>query len=111
MVGFDTYHNAGEPPVPYLGVGRGESALWENPWLNVNTNIGVLASLGTSVSNNYVVSIVKGQMTVTMDGAQVFSGNVTVPAVAYLYVTASTGGCWEQTVISNLAAIVSAPSN
>ena len=22
----------GDPPVPYLGVGRGETALWENPW-------------------------------------------------------------------------------
>lgn len=34
-------------------------------------------------------------MTFAMDGSQVFSGNVTVPPVAYLYGTASTGGAWE----------------
>lgn len=111
VLGFDTYLNAGDPEVPYLGVGRGESALWENPWLNVNTNIPALASLGITVSHNYIVSIVQGKMTVSMDGTQVFSGNVTVPPVAYLYVTASTGGSYEKTVISNLAATVSAPSN
>jgi len=119
VLGFDTYWNAADPingypadpPVPYLGVGRGESALWENPWFNVNTNIPALATHGTTVSHNYAVSIVQGQMTVTMDGTQVFSGSVTVPPVAYLYVTASTGGDWEKTVISNLSATVSAPSN
>jgi hypothetical protein len=111
VLGFDTYHNTGDPPVPYLGVGRGEDALWENPWLNVNTNISALATLGSTVSHDYTVSIVQGTMTVTMDGSQVFSGNVTVPPVAYLYVTASTGGCWERTVIGNLSATVAAPSN
>ncbi len=111
VLGFDTYENVGDPPVPYLGVGRGETALWEKPWLNVNTNIGLLAELGTTVTHSYVVSIVQGQMTVTMDGTQVFSGGVTVPPVAYLYITASTGGDYEQTVISSLTATVSAPSN
>jgi len=111
VLGFDTYENAGDPPVPYLGVGRGEPALWENPWFNVNTNIPPLASPGSTISHDYTVSIVQEQMTVTMDGSQVFSGNVTVPPVAYLYVTASTGGSWEQTNISNLSATVSAPSN
>jgi hypothetical protein len=111
VLGFDTYHNAGDPPVPYLGVGRGETPLWENPWFNVDTNIPALAINGMSVSHDYTVSIVQGEMAVTMDGVQVFSGNVTVPSVAYLYVTASTGGSFEQTVISNLTASVSAPSN
>jgi hypothetical protein len=92
-------------------VGRGESALWENPWFDVNTNIPALATHATTVPHNYTVSIVQGLMTVTMDAAQVFSGSVTVPPVAYLYVTASTGGSYEQTVISNLSATVSAPSN
>src|SRR5208283_3679300 len=60
VLGFDTYHNAGDPPVPYLGVGRGETALWENPWFNVNTNIPALATHGTTVTHNYTVSIVQG---------------------------------------------------
>jgi Bacterial Ig-like domain (group 2) len=111
VLGFDTYHNAGDPTVPYLGVGRGETALWENPWFNVNTNIPALAIHATTVTHNYTVSIVQGQMTVTMDGTQVFSGSVTVPPVAYFYMTASTGGSYERTVISNLSATVSAPSN
>jgi hypothetical protein len=50
-------------------------------------------------------------LTVTMDGVQVISGNITAPPVAYLYVTASTGGKIEQAVISNLSATVSVPSN
>jgi hypothetical protein len=50
-------------------------------------------------------------MSVTMDGTQVFSGYVTVPPVAYLYMTSSTGGDWEETVISNISATVNAPSN
>jgi len=109
VLGFDTYENFGDPPVPYLGVGRGEAALWENPWFNVNTNIPALATAGLVVSHDYTVTIVQGQITVTMDGTQVFSGSVAVPPVAYLYVTASTGGSWEQTDISNLAATVSTP--
>ncbi len=50
-------------------------------------------------------------MNVTMDGTQVFSGAVSVPPVAYLYFTAATGLDYELTVISNVSATVSAPSN
>jgi hypothetical protein len=63
------------------------------------------------ITHEYVVTIVQGQMTVTMDGVQVFSGNVTPPPVAYLYITASTGGSFEDTVVSNVSATVSVPSN
>jgi len=111
VLAFDDYHDPGDPPVPYIGVGRGETALWENPYFNVNTNIAPLATAGDTVSHNYVISIVQGMMTVTMDGVQAFSGSVTVPPVAYLYFTASTGALDEQTVISNLSATITAPSN
>jgi hypothetical protein len=105
----DTYHNAGEFPVPYLAVGRGEAALWENPWFSVNTSIPAVVAGGMTITHNYAVSIVQGQMTVTMDGVQVISGSVMPPPVAYLYVTASTGGSYEDTVISNVIATVSVP--
>jgi hypothetical protein len=120
VLAFDDYYNSGLDPSTsanpdYLGVSRGETALWEKPYSNVNFNLpggaNALAKVGSTVSNNYVVSIVQGQMTVTMNGAQVFSGSVSVPPVAYLYFTSSTGGSWEQTVISNIQATVSAPSN
>lgn len=111
LFGFDTYHNGGEPMVPYVGVGRSDSALFENPWFNVNTSIPTLAAGGMSISHDYTVSIIQGQMTVTLDGVQVVSGSVTVPAVAYLYITSSTGGSYEQTVISNVSASVSVPTN
>jgi len=116
VLGFDTYQNGalpipGDPPVPYLGVGRGEAALWENPWTNYNTNIPVLAESGVTHTHAYVVTIVQGQMTVTMDGNQVFSGPVSVPPVAYLMITASTGGLAEQVDISSLSATLSAPTN
>ena len=105
----DTYHNAGDPPVPYIGVGRSDTALFENPWFDVNTNIPPVVSSSIPITNDYVVSIVQGQMTVTMDGAQVFSGNIALPPVAYLYITASTGGSFEDTVVSNVSVTVSVP--
>jgi hypothetical protein len=108
---FDTYHNASDPAVPYLGVGRGESALWENPWFNVNTAIPTLVAGGMTISHNYTVSLVQGLMTITLDGVEVVSGNVAPPQVAYLYVTSSTGGSWETAVISNVSATISVPSN
>src|SRR6202451_4144077 len=111
VFGFATFHNAGDPPVPSVGVGRGEAALFENPWFNVNTSIPVLVADGMTISHDYTITIDQGQMTVTLDGVQVMSGAVTVPAVAYLYITASTGGSYEQAVISNVSATVSVPSN
>jgi hypothetical protein len=111
VFGFDDYHNAGEYPVPYAGVGRGEAAQFENPWFNVDTTIPTLAAGGMSISHDYTISILQGQMTVTMDGVQIITGSVTVPPVAYLYVTASTGGSYEQAVISNVVATVSVPPN
>lgn len=108
---FDDYRDLNDPPVPYIAVGRGESALWQSPYFNLNGNIPPLATAGTTVSHAYVVSIVQGQITVTMDGLQLFSGSVAVPPVAYLYFSASTGNFNEQTVISNLSATVTVPSN
>jgi Immunoglobulin domain/Immunoglobulin I-set domain len=110
VLAFDTYHNGSEPAVPYFAIGRGETAQWEKPWFVVNTSIPALASGGTTVTHIYTVSIAQGKVTVMLDGAQIFSGDLAVPPVAYLYVTASTGGSWEQTVISNVSATVSAPS-
>jgi hypothetical protein len=111
VFGFDTYHNGGDPMVPYVGVGRSDAALFEKPWFNVNTSIPTLVAGGMSITHDYTVSIIQGQMTVTLDGVQVISGSVTVPAVAYLYITASTGGSFEQTVISNVSASISVPTN
>jgi hypothetical protein len=39
-----------------------------------------------------VVTVVNSVMTVTMDGYELFSGKVSLPPVAYLGFTASTGG-------------------
>ncbi len=108
---LDTYLNAGDPSVPYVAVGRGETALFEKPWFSVNTGIPAVVSSSMPITHDYVLSLVQGQMSVTMDGVQVFSGNITPPTTAYLYITASTGGSYEETVISNVSATVSAPSN
>ncbi|WP_353068520.1 hypothetical protein RBB75_14690 [Tunturibacter empetritectus] len=111
VVVFDDYHDTNDPPVPYIAVTRGETNLFRNPYFFLNTNVPPLATPGATVSHDYVVSVVQGAMTVTIDGLQVFSGSVTVPPVAYLYFTASTGDFTEQTVISNVSATVAAPSN
>lgn len=110
VLALDDYLNAGEYPVPYCAVGRGESALWENPWFAVNTNIPAIAAVGSTITHNYTMSLVQRKLIVTMDGAQIFSDDVSVPSVAYLYITSSTGGKFEQTIVSNLVATVSAPS-
>ena len=111
MFALDTYHNAGDPTVPYLAVGRGETALFGKPWFNVNTTIPAVVSSSIPISHDYTVSIVQGQVTATMDGVQVFSGTIATPPVAYLFITASTGGSYEDTVISNVSAAVSVPAN
>ncbi len=111
MFALDTYHNAGDPAVPYVAVGRGETALFEKPWFNVNSTIPAVVSASIPITHSYTYSIAGGQMTVTMDGLQLFSGPVDPPPVAYLFITASTGGSYEDTVISNVSATVSVPSN
>jgi hypothetical protein len=110
VLAFDTYHNAGEYPVPYVALGHGENALWEKPWLAINTSIPALAAVGNTITHNYNVTIVSGKITVTLDGAQILSGDVSVPPIAYFYVTSSTGGSFEQLIISNLSSTVSPPS-
>jgi hypothetical protein len=128
VVGFDTYQNGnangGSPSscpgcdpvtVPYMAVGPGATNLWENPWYFVNGNLDTQHSTDYPIStyasstHNYVVSVVGGVMTVTMDGYELFSGQVTLPPVAYLGLTASTGGSQEAVTVSNLTATVSAP--
>jgi hypothetical protein len=111
MFALDTYHNAGDPHVPYVAMGRGETALFGKPWFNVNTTIPAVVSSSVAISHDYTVTIVQGQMTATMDGVQVFSGTITPPPVAYLFITASTGGSYEDTIVSNVLATVSVPSN
>ena len=108
---LDTYHNAGEPAVPYIAVTRGESALFEHPYFNVNTNIPTVVSSSGPITHSYTYSVNQGQMTVTMDGNQIFSGTVTPPPVAYLYITSSTGGSYEDTIVSNVSATVAVPAN
>lgn len=110
MFALDTYHNAGDPSVPYVAVGRGETTLFEKPWFNVNTTIPAVVSASIPITHSYTYSIADGQMTVTMDGLQLFSGPVVPPPVAYLFITASTGGSYEDTVISNVSAVISVPA-
>ncbi|MGC2330019.1 MAG: hypothetical protein WA581_01070 [Candidatus Acidiferrales bacterium] len=126
VVGFDTYQNGNlqtdpgcigcDPTyVPYMAVGSGTTAQWENPWYFVNGDLNTQSSTDYTPSafansaHNYVISVVNGVMTVTMDGYELFTGQVTLPPVAYLGFTASTGGAEEAVTISNLTATVSAP--
>jgi hypothetical protein len=88
-----------------------KTALFEHPYFNVNTSIPAVVSGSMPITHNYTFSILQGQMTVTMDGVQLFSGRVTPPPTAYLFITSSTGGSYEDTVVSNVSATVSVPSN
>jgi hypothetical protein len=110
-IAFDVYQNLAspdqplDPPAPYLGIGRGEYSLWENPYFNINTAIPALTLYGETISHQYILNLHFGYMTMTMDGVQVFSGYVSVPSAAYLYITASTGLYYEETVVSGISAI------
>jgi hypothetical protein len=77
----------------------------------VNTNIPTLVAVGQTITHNYVVTIVNGNLTVTLDGNEVVNGQIAPPPVAYLYVTASTGASWEDAVISNVSALITPPPN
>lgn len=135
VVGFDTYQNGNSSngsiscsddsntdnstcdpiSVPYMAVGQGTANLWANPWTNVNGNLDTQNSSDftaldfSKATHNYVISVVSGTMTVTMDGYELFTGKVNLPPVAYLGFTASTGGSTESVTLSNLTATVSAP--
>ena len=98
-----------------MAVGQGATSLWENPWTYVNGNLDTQNSTDypidtfTSATHTYVVTVVNSIMTVTMDGYELFTGTVSLPPVAYLGFTASTGGDEEEVTISALTATVSAP--
>jgi hypothetical protein len=129
VLGFDTYQNGNletnpgcsqSPPcdpmtVPYMAVGQGASALWENRWTFVNGNLNTQSSTNYAIntfanaSHAYVVTVVNSIMTVTMDGHELFTGTVSLPPAAYLGFTASTGGAEESVTISALTATISAP--
>lgn len=131
VLAFDTYQNgfggpgsgcyySGSIPcdpatVPYMAVGQGAAALWENPWsfvngyLNTQNSSDYSASQFANATHSYVVTVVNHVMTVTMDGYELFTGTVSLPPAAYLGFTASTGGSMESVTFSNLTATVSAP--
>jgi hypothetical protein len=112
----DTTNMACDPiTVPYIAVGQGATNLWENPWTYVNGNLNTASntdysdSVFANASHTYVVTVVAGTITVTMDGNELLTGPVVMPPVAYLGFTASTGGSEESVTISNLSATSSAP--
>lgn len=112
VLGFDTYENGppDAPIVPYVGVTRGNTALWENPWFNYNDNIAPIVVAGQVIQTNFSITLVNGQIAVTQNGSLIFSGAVSaVPPVAYLFVTASTGSAYETVVISNFSGVVGNP--
>ncbi len=115
-VAGNSFNGACDPvTVPYMAVGSGAGPLWENPWTYVNGNLNTQSSNDYSAqtfanaTHSYVVTVVAGVMTVTMDGYELFTGSVTLPPVAYLGFTASTGGAFESVTFSSLTATVSAP--
>jgi hypothetical protein len=135
VVGWDTYQNGNDNggalqndcsanalngacdpiTVPYMAVGASTGNLWENPWTYVNGNLDTQSSNDytaetfANATHSYVVAVAGGVMTVTMDGYQLFSGPVSLPPVAYLGFTASTGGKEEAVTLSDLTATVGTP--
>jgi hypothetical protein len=101
--------------VPYMAIGQGAGPLWENPWTYVNGNLNTQNSTDYSVAefanatHAYVLTVIDGFMTFTIDGNELFAGQVSLPPVAYLGFTASTGTYKEAVTVSNLTVTVSPP--
>ncbi len=89
---FDDYHNAGEPPVPYFAVTRGESAQFENPLLREQRKYSYVGCCRAVDHARLCGDDREQRLTVTLDGAEVVNTLINPPPIAYLYVTASTGG-------------------
>src|SRR3984957_886136 len=108
---YDDYHNANEPAVSYFAVTRGETAQFENPYYAYNGTIPTLVAVGQTITHNYVLTIVNNVLTVTLDGSEVVNALINPPPVAYVYVTASTGGSYETAVISNVSSVITPTPN
>jgi len=122
VLGFDTFWDSSSAntcssvddpiAVPYMAIGQGACALWENPWTNVNGYLDTQDSkdytIGTfaNSTHDYVVKNDNGVTTVTMDGYELFSGQVTYPPSAYLGFTASTGTFTETVILSKMTVTV-----
>jgi hypothetical protein len=98
-----------------MAVGQGAAALWENPWTFVNGDLNTQSSTNYPIdtyansSHAYVVTVVNSILTLTIDGRELFTGIVSLPPVAYLGFTASTGSFEEKVTLSDLAATISPP--
>ncbi|MDR3724101.1 MAG: immunoglobulin domain-containing protein [Terracidiphilus sp.] len=120
VLGFDTYQNECSSTiticdpitVPYMAIGQGATALWENPWINVNGYLNTQSSSDYTVAafanstHDYVIKSNNGTVTVTMDGYELFNGSVSMPPAAYLGFTASTGSFNEEVTLSKMSVVV-----
>jgi hypothetical protein len=132
VLGFDTYQDGNDNggsqtyscsstnangscdpiTVPYMAIGQGAAALWENPWTNVNGYLNTQSSSDytpytfANATHDYVIRSNNGVFTVTMDGYELFSGSVSMPPTAYLGFTASTGSFNESVTLSKMSVVV-----
>ena len=116
---FGTTSDYDQTPVtvPFLAAGRGEA--WGSPWNLTSTSLvtwGITSYPGALTvaqaangQHRYQVNLFNGMLTVLLDGAQVFSGQVRVPPVAYVGFGASTEGGGSTQTLSDLNFNVSAP--
>ena len=116
---FGTTSDYDQTPVtvPFLAAGRGEA--WGSPWNLTSTSLGtwgitsypgaLTVAQAANGQHRYQVNLFNGMLTVLLDGAQVFSGQVRVPPVAYVGFGASTEGGGSTQTLSDLNFNVSAP--
>ena len=106
---FDTFQNTGQAAAPFFGITPSDMEHWEKPMLYTSPVLSVMAAPGKSIAHDYVFTFSANRLIVTMDGKQIFAGNVSLPSTAYLYLTAATGKDYERVTVSNLLAVFDTP--
>jgi len=100
-VALDTYQNGADPSNNFIGVANGFSAVHNDNLIWKATTSGVPALRNSTRHIHVVVS--GGQLTVSVDGVQVLTTAVTLPAKTMIGFTGADGGITDKHAVSNIA--------
>jgi len=107
-----------DPPVPFLALGRAETALWAQPWqydfYGLPGYPGSASDPAASIqfassTHAWQVTVADGLLTVSMDGTAVLASAIALPPSALVGFTAATSASWERVVVSGFSATVALP--
>ncbi|HEV3071455.1 MAG TPA: choice-of-anchor D domain-containing protein [Solirubrobacteraceae bacterium] len=98
-VALDTYKNAVNPSANFMGISDGPTAPGADTlhWLSTNTTVPALRA-----TRHVKIEVLNGTLKVWIEGTQVLSGAVTVPAQALLGFSGGSGGLTDNHQVANV---------